>query len=193
MGELNKSRPQIIWHKTHVMPHREIFEEVLHETQATGKGAITMHAFDITSSIDPRLLSLSSIPSAVASTSTSPAPTLYNKSKKRVKAETSNNEDKEGGAILTRKKVDLRYAITGLSVEMAKLRKHREDHKSDQEKVVQLLESEYGDRLDTMVFIGACTFFEDEHKARSFLAILNIERRDRQLEVNLRTELLPSL
>jgi hypothetical protein len=56
-----------------------------------------------------------------------------------------------------------------------------------------LLESEYRDRLDTMVFIEACTFFEDEHKACSFLAILNIERRNRWLEVNLRTELLPSL
>jgi len=42
-----------------------------------------------------------------------------------------------------------------------------------------LLELEYGDRLDIMVFIKACTFFEDKHKARSFLAISNIERRDR--------------
>ena len=55
-----------------------------------------------------------------------------------------------------------------------------------------MLELEYGDRLDTMVFIKACTFFEDEHKARSFLAISNVERRDRWLEVNLKTELLPS-
>jgi hypothetical protein len=28
---LNKSHPRILWHKTHVMPYREIFEEVLHE------------------------------------------------------------------------------------------------------------------------------------------------------------------
>jgi hypothetical protein len=120
---LNKSHPWIIWHKTHVIPYREIFEEVLHKAQATSKGAITMHAFDITSSIDPRLLSLSSIPSTVASTSASPAPSLYNKSKKRVKVEISDDEDREGGPVPTRKKVDLGYAIIGLSVEMAKLRK----------------------------------------------------------------------
>jgi hypothetical protein len=76
---------------------------------------------------------------------------------------------------------------------MAKGRKLREEHKSNQEKAVQLLKSEYRDRLDTMVFIKACTFFEDKHKARSFLAISNIERQDRWLEVNLKTELLPSL
>jgi hypothetical protein len=157
------------------MPHREIFKEVLHEAQATGKGAISMHASNITSSIDPRLLS--SIPPTSTSTSTSPVPSLYNKSKRRVKVEISNDED--GGAIPTRKKVDLGYAITSLSIEMAKSRKLQEDHKSDQEKAIQLLESEYGDRLNTMVFIEACTFFEDEHKARSFLAISNIERRDR--------------
>jgi len=76
---------------------------------------------------------------------------------------------------------------------MAKGRKLRENYKSNQEKAVQLLESEYGDRLDTIVFIKGCTFFEDEHKARSFLAISNIERQDRWLEVNLSTELLPRL
>jgi hypothetical protein len=82
-----------------------------------------MYTFDITSSIDPRLLSLSSIPSTVASTSASPAPSLYNKSKKRVRAEISNNKDREGGAIPTCKKVDLGYAITGLSIKIVKLRK----------------------------------------------------------------------
>jgi hypothetical protein len=56
-----------------------------------------------------------------------------------------------------------------------------------------LLELEYRDRLNTIAFIEACTFFEDKHKARSFLAISNIERRDRWLEVNLKTELLLSL
>jgi hypothetical protein len=45
---------------------------------------------------------------------------LYKKSKKRVKAEISNDE--EGGG-LVQKKVDLGYAITSLSVEIAKGRK----------------------------------------------------------------------
>ena len=52
-----------------------------------------------------------------------------------------------------------------------------------------MLESAYGDRLNTVVFIETCTFFEDEHKVHSFLAISNIERCDRWLEINLKTEL----
>jgi hypothetical protein len=136
--------------------------------------------------IDPWLL-------ASTSTSASPAPSLYNKSKKRVKVEISDDEDGEGRAVSTRKKVDLRYAITSLSNEIAKSRKLWENYKSDQEKAIQLLESEYGDRLDATVFINALVFFEDEHKARSFLAISNIERRDRWLKVSLSTELLPLL
>ena len=87
------------------------------------------------------------------------------------------------------KKVDLEYAISSLCAEMAHGRKLQEKHKSNQKKAVQLLESAYGERLDTMVFIEACTFFEDEHKARSFLAIINVERCDCWLEINLQTEL----
>ena len=72
-----------------------------------------------------------------------------------------------------------------MSNKIAKGRKLQEGHKSDQEKAVQLLESEYRDRLDTMIFINTTTLFEDKHKARSFLAILNIERQDCWLEVTL--------
>jgi hypothetical protein len=162
--------------------------EVLDEAQATGKGAISMLTSE--SVIDPRLLYTLS---ASTSTTQSPAPSLsntqYNKSKKRNKVEIS--DDEEGSSIPIRRKVDLGYAITSLSNEIAKGRKLREGYRSDQEKAVQLLESEYGDRLDTMVFINATTLFEDGHKARSFLAISNIERRDRWLEVTLSTELLP--
>jgi hypothetical protein len=52
-----------------------------------------------------------------------------------------------------------------------------------------LLKSAYRERLNTIVFIRACTFFKDEHKARSFLAISNVKRRDRWLEITLKTEL----
>jgi len=71
---------------------------------------------------------------------------------------------------------------------MARGRKAREEYKSAQEKAIQLLES-YGERLDTMAFIEGCIFFEDEAKARIFISISNIERRNRWLEVNLHTEL----
>jgi hypothetical protein len=83
-----------------------------------------MYTFDITSLIDLWLLSLSSILSAVASTSASLTLSLYNKSKKQVKAEIFDDKDKEGGAVLTCKKVDLRYAITSLFIKITKLKKY---------------------------------------------------------------------
>jgi hypothetical protein len=76
------------------MPHRDIFIEVLHEAQATGKGAVSMHTSNTINSIDPRLIG--SILSA--STSASPVPSLYKKSRKRVKVEISNDE--EGGGLV---------------------------------------------------------------------------------------------
>jgi hypothetical protein len=115
--------------------------------------------------------------------------TVYNKSKKRAKIEGSDDEDK-GTLAPVAKKVDLRHAISGLSAEMARGRKAREEYKSAQEKAIQLLES-YRERLDTMAFIKGCTFFEDKAKARIFISISNIKRRDRWLEVNLYIELRP--
>ena len=83
-----------------------------------------MHTSNTINSIDPRLLdSMLS-----ASTSALPTPSLYKKSKKQVKAEIS--DDEEGGGPV-QKKVDLGYAITSLSVEMAKGRKLQKDHKSN--------------------------------------------------------------
>ena len=52
-----------------------------------------------------------------------------------------------------------------------------------------MLKLAYRDRLDTIVFIRAYTFFKDKYKARSFLAISNVKRRDRWLEITLKTEL----
>jgi hypothetical protein len=60
---------------------------------------------------------------------------VYNRSKKRVKAEISDDED-QGTPALPAKKVDLGYAILGLKEEMALGRKMREEHKSDQEKAI---------------------------------------------------------
>lgn len=188
---LNKSNPRIIWHKTHIMPHRDLLSEILHEAQATRKGAVSSNDLDGCSlPIDPRLLTKDAATRSpsLSSTSTLKPKPVYNRSKKRVKAEISDDEDR-GTLAPPAKKVDLRYAISGLKEEMALRGKMRKEHKSDQEKATQLLEKAYGNRLDTMVFIEACTFFEDEHKARSFLAITNVERRDRWLEINLKTEL----
>jgi hypothetical protein len=35
---LNKAYPRITWHKTHVIYCREMLSEILHESQATGRG-----------------------------------------------------------------------------------------------------------------------------------------------------------
>jgi hypothetical protein len=50
--------PRIFWHKTHVMPHRDIFTEVLHDnSMATGRGAISrLQQLQQDESIDPKLL-----------------------------------------------------------------------------------------------------------------------------------------
>ena len=102
--------------------------EVLHKAQATEKGAVLMHVSNTNPAIDLQLLI------STPSTSASPAPSLYNKLKKRqLKTNASNNEEGEGSC---NKKVDLRYAISSLSAEMAKGRKLQEDYKSDQEKAV---------------------------------------------------------
>jgi hypothetical protein len=38
---------------------------------------------------------------------------------------------------------------------------------------------EYGERLGLIEFIQGCTFFKDEGNAEIFLAIVNVEKRDR--------------
>jgi hypothetical protein len=63
--------------------------------------------------INPRLLV------SPLSTSTSPTPSLYNKSKKRW-LKTISSDKREG---IYNKKVDLRYAISSLLAEIAKGRK----------------------------------------------------------------------
>ena len=171
------------------MPHRELLSEILFEAQATSKGAVSGNDPDgHFPLIDPRLRGDTLIVSLVSNIKPG---TSYNKSKKRVKVEISDNEE---GIPISKKvdlgKVDLGQAIASITTEMARGRKAREEAKSAQEKAVQLLESVYGDRLNTMVFIKACTFFEEENKARSFLAITNTERRSRWLEINLRIELI---
>ena len=160
-----------------MISYYKLLSEILFEAQATGKGAVSRN----NSLIDSQLLSNSFVVLPVLNIK----PKSYNKSKKCVMIEISDNK-KEAQAP---KKIDLAQAIAGMTAEMAHGQKAREETKSAQEKAVQLLESVYGDRLDTMIFIQACTFFEDEQKARSFLAITNIERHDRWLEINLRTEL----
>jgi len=82
-----------------------------------------MHVFNTNLAIDPQLLI------STLSTSASPAPSLYNKLKKRqLKTNASNDKKGEGSC---NKKVDLKYAISSLLAEIAKGRKLQEDYKSD--------------------------------------------------------------
>jgi hypothetical protein len=123
----------------------------------------------------------STTPSRTSTPQIAPKPIVYNKSKKRVRIEGSDDEDTPAA----KKKVDLGAAIIALTSEMAIARQS----KSEQSRAVELLETAYGKRLDMMVFIQGCTFFEDISKARIFLSIIDVERRDRWLEISLNVEL----
>jgi hypothetical protein len=187
---LNKSHPRIIWHKTHVMPHRELLAEILFEAQATGKAAISgsNSNSDVTPT-DPYHLDTSA--------SASPAPNTldkmrYNKSKKRVRAEISDDEA-EQKPVLKKERIDLPQAIAGMTAEMVRGRKAREEaDKYSPQKAVQLLESAYGGRLDPQGFVDCCMLLEEERKARLFLAITSTDRRDLWLEINAGIVLKPS-
>ena len=182
---LNKSKPTIIWHKTHTLHHRDLIGEILHEAQATGKSAFT--TTDPTP-IDPRLLAYDI---DTPTSSVSPAPgakstVAYNKSKKRLRAEGEDDEDK---VAVVHKKVDLGFAITGLTEEMALGRKAKEGFKTIPQQAIQLLEKEYRKRLHIMAFIQAITFFKDEGNAGTFVALTELETRDRYLEIVVGVEL----
>jgi hypothetical protein len=187
---LNRSHPKIIWHKTHVMPFRDLIGAILHDIQANGEDSLSLNK---PTPIDPRLREIDAIR---LSTTTSPTPssipktakTLYNKSRKRTRAEGSDDSDDATQAPVA-KKVDLGTAITRLSEEMAKQRKAKEAYLTNQQKAIIILEKEYKKRLDIMAFIRACMFFKDEGNALTFITLTDLEFRDRWLEIELSTEL----
>lgn len=45
-NDLNKSHHNIIWHKTHVLEHREKLEEILQNAVATGESSVSMVNLD---------------------------------------------------------------------------------------------------------------------------------------------------
>jgi len=181
---LNKSHPKIIWHKTHVMPFRDMTSYILHDVQANGRAALTLE--DATPT-DPRLISTAPRGSLDPPNNTSAKPP-YNKSKKRIRVEALDSG--EDAPAPPPKKVDLGVAISGLSREMELTRKAKEAHLSNQQKAIQLLETEYKTRLHMVAFIQACAFFKDEGNAVNFITLTDMDIRDRWLELELHTELL---
>jgi hypothetical protein len=189
---LNKSHPKIIWHKTHVMPLRDLIGTILHDVQANGEESVSLNRPTL---IDPRLYAIdtaqaSSIASPAPSFVSKPSKMLYNKSKKRTRVDTADDSD-DGTLAPAIKKVDLGAALMSLSEDMAMGRKAREEHLTVHKKALKLLEKEYKKRMDMMVFIQACSFLKDEGNATTFTTLLDLELRDRWLEIELPTELLP--
>jgi hypothetical protein len=192
---LNKSEPNIIWHKTHVMPFRDLIGEILQDETANGGGALT--AANPTP-LDPRLVAHDTALVATGLSLASPNPISvpkttkphYNKSKRKVRAESANYEDEDAP---TKKKVDqkvdLGVAISGLAKQMDLARKAKEEFLTNQQKAVRLLEKAYKKRLDMMAFLQACSFFKDEGNANTFITLEDEEFRDRFLEINLGVEL----
>lgn len=197
---LNKQYRNIMWHKTNVMYSRPELEEILHDSQATGQGAITGEDIGIDVDdggvfgvIDPQLMGVgtpvsraSPGPSNVLNTLLNRPVSAYNKSKKRIQVDLSDDEDTP--PTTTKKqvlKVDMGVALSSLSTEI----KLSRSQKSISQQAVHLLESKYGTRLDLMEFIRGCTFFKDEGNAGIFLAISDEVKRDRWLEISLEVEL----
>lgn len=183
---LNKSKPTIIWHKTHVMPFRDLIGEICHETQATGKNSFTTAN---PTPIDPQLLALDT---TNTSRSISPTPilarkTLYSRSKKRAKTEGEDDED-EGAPVP--KKVDMGSALVGLTRELELTRKAKEEFLTKRQRAIQLLEKVYKHRLHIMAFIAGLSFFQNEGNAETFITLTDIDTRDRYLEISLGTELI---
>jgi hypothetical protein len=117
----------------------------------------------------------------------------YNRSKRRVQVEISNDEDK--GQLVSKRlnakkeKVDVGSAISSLSNELKAAREIKASHKTVSQQAVHLLKVKYSERLDLIEFIQGCTFFKDKGNAGIFLAINNAKKRDRWLEINLGVEL----
>jgi hypothetical protein len=150
---LNKAHPRVIWHKTHVMYHREELSEILYDTQATGAGAISLNVSTFQTDndllvLDPRLIRIDTDQrtSARSLASLSPVPQSkpkpsYKRSKRRLKIDISNDDDV--GALVTKKankkgeeKVDLRSVISGLSTTIERAIKAKEAHKTNSQKAV---------------------------------------------------------
>jgi hypothetical protein len=182
---LIKTYPKITWHKTHVMPFREMISYILHDVQANGDHAFTLE--DPTpddKNLDPELKAHNTPVAALISKK--PA---YNKLKRRVREEFEDNRTPPPKKEKI-KKVDLATAIAGVSHEMALARKAKETYLSKSEKAVQLLQEEYKGRLDMMAFIDGVSWLQTKANAASFLTLTDLAIRDRMLEVRLRTELL---
>ena len=180
---------------------RQELEEILHDAQATGQGAMTGDDgddidFDSGGVIDPHLRALSTPGSRV-----SPAPSglpnrtipHYNRSKRRPRVEFSDDEDTASSSTSKKpatSKVDIGSALSSLSNEIRLNREQKEKEKSVSQQAIGLLETAYGKRLELMEFIHGCTFLKDEGNAGIFLAITEVEKRDRWLEVSLGVDLM---
>jgi hypothetical protein len=174
------------------MPFRDLIGSILHDVQANGEESFS---FNKPTTIDPRLRAMDT---ARSSATESPDPsfvsrtakTLYNKSKKRPYTEPTNDSEDDTLAPAP-KRVDLAGALMGLSEEMARGRKAKEEHLTNHQKALKLLEKEYKKRMDIMAFIQACSFFKDEGNSSTFITLTEPELRDRWLEIELPTELSP--
>jgi Myb/SANT-like DNA-binding domain len=201
---LNKAYPKIIWHKTHVMPLRDLIGAILHDVQANGSESFSLN---ILTPIDPRLLALdttrvSSIVSPASSSASKAPKTIYNKSKKRAWFDTSDDLEDDtlapvalpvGKKIIVNdnNKVDIGAALSELSKELGRARKAKELYQTTQQKAIILLEQEYKERLDMLAFIQACEFLGEDKHATTFITLLDHTVRDRWLEIQLTVELLP--
>jgi hypothetical protein len=177
---LNKAYPRIIWHKTNVLPYRDQLSVILHNVKATGGGALSLAT---PTPVDPRLEGIQSLstPSRASSASPNPSKSSYKKSKKRVLAEIMD-EGESFGSLSSNKKVDLGAALLGLTREIERARKAKENQETSQQQALKLLCKAYTKRLANRDFVRAISLFKDKGNAVTFLTLEEGEYRDLWLE-----------
>jgi hypothetical protein len=131
------------------MYFRDVLFEILIVSSATGSGAVSgndpdgiLPSQNMNYFLDPHVLqsdATARTPAASSTPNLKPA-AAYNKSKKRVRIELSDDEDAAPAAKKVDTKVDLGVAISNLTAEMGRTRKAKEKFMTNQQKAVRLLE-----------------------------------------------------
>jgi hypothetical protein len=174
-NDLNKAHPQIIWHKTHIMPFQEDIGFILHDVQANSQDALTL---EDSMPVGPQ--GATSVPPRPSVVPLKRGQTPYKKSKKRAKPEDLINSEKDYNVSQAPplKKIDLGTAISGLSKEMKLARKAKETFQTNQQKALKLLKTKYKVRLNIVSFIRACSLFKDKGNAVTFTTLTDVLIQD---------------
>ncbi len=92
------------------------------------------------------------------------------------------DEGESFGSLSSNKKVDLGAALLGLTREIERARKAKENQETSQQQALKLLCKAYTKRLANQDFVRAISLFKDKGNAVMFLTLEKGEYRDLWLE-----------